>query len=42
MPIGLRVFEQFSGLAAGPAGAIFSRLEPGTSVEPQIVAGHSF
>jgi L-ascorbate metabolism protein UlaG (beta-lactamase superfamily) len=32
-PIGLRVTEQFFGLAAGPAGAIFSRLEPGTGVE---------
>jgi L-ascorbate metabolism protein UlaG (beta-lactamase superfamily) len=31
--IGLGVFDMFAGLAAGPNGASYTRLEPGTSVE---------
>jgi L-ascorbate metabolism protein UlaG (beta-lactamase superfamily) len=31
--IGLAVFDMFSGLAAGPNGASYTRLEPGTSVD---------
>jgi hypothetical protein len=27
------VTERFLGLAAGPTGAVFTRLEPGTTVE---------
>jgi L-ascorbate metabolism protein UlaG (beta-lactamase superfamily) len=32
-PTGLQVAEMFSGLAAGPNNASYTRLEPGTSVE---------
>ena len=32
-PIGLQVAEMFSGLAAGPNNASYTRLEPGTTVE---------
>jgi len=32
-PIGVQVAEMFSGLAAGPNNASYTRLEPGTTVE---------
>jgi L-ascorbate metabolism protein UlaG (beta-lactamase superfamily) len=32
-PIGLGLIERFLGLAAGTTGAVFSRLEPGTTVD---------
>lgn len=32
-PIGLGLIERFLGMAAGTTGAVFSRLEPGTTVD---------
>lgn len=32
-PIGLGLIERFLGMAAGPTGAVFSLLEPGTTVD---------
>jgi hypothetical protein len=32
-PIGVQVAEMFSGLAAGPNNASYTRVEPGTTVE---------